>query len=204
MEIEFNGKVVEAYPLHWPSGTPRTSRRCSSNFRGHTFASARDLLQEEVRLLRGKNLIISSNIPLKQNGFPYANFKSPEDPGIAVYFLLDGDPVCIPCDKWDTPSDNMKAIAKTISNMRGIERWGANNVLKRMFSGFKALPHQDQWWDFLGVDPATVTEDELRRIRNKKAHQLHPDKLGNSEFEKTLAQLNAYVAEGIEAVRRRK
>lgn len=151
-------QAVEAYPLHWPPGRPRTKNRERAQFhrkvehrysdgtlanwlkkQNLTIADSRDRLHKEVGLLGGDGLIISSNLRLRQDGLPMSNQREPDDPGIAVYFQLSRQPRCVACDKWDRAADNLAAIAKFIEAMRGQLRWGVGDV-NAMFSGFKALP----------------------------------------------------------------
>jgi hypothetical protein len=65
--------MTTAYPLQWPDGRPRTPahRRTKAAF-STTFAVARDNLVAEVRRLGGRNLVISTNVPLRQDGLPSA------------------------------------------------------------------------------------------------------------------------------------
>lgn len=48
------------------------------------FAKARDDLLSELKKLRATKIVISCNIPTRQDGLPYAKFKKPEDSGVAV------------------------------------------------------------------------------------------------------------------------
>jgi hypothetical protein len=73
---------------------------------------------------------------------PYAKYKTPDDPGVAVYFELNGRSQVFACDKWDRVEDNLQAIRKTIEAIRGIERWGSSEMLNRIYKGFQALPEQ--------------------------------------------------------------
>jgi hypothetical protein len=43
-------------------------------------------LADELRLLGASNVIVSTNIPTKSDGLPYADDRNIGDPGIAVYF----------------------------------------------------------------------------------------------------------------------
>jgi len=105
--------MIEAYPLHWPEHQPRTptSRRQRSRF-DTSFGLARDCLIDEIERMGGTTPIISSDIPLRRDGLPYANHRTPEDSGVAVYFQYYGAPVCFACDKWDLIKDNIQAIRK--------------------------------------------------------------------------------------------
>ena len=41
---------------------------------------------EELRRSYTTDLILSMNVDLRRDGLPYANYKEPIDPGVAVYF----------------------------------------------------------------------------------------------------------------------
>jgi hypothetical protein len=178
--------MVEAFPLNWPVGYPRTDRPQNARF-DTTFAKSRDAILAEVRRFGGRQCIISSNIPTKRDGNPYANFARPTDCGIAVYFTYEGEQVVFACDKWTTPEDNLQAIRKAIEAFRGLERWGVSDLLKRAFTGFKAIPEQtsgESWWNVLGVSK-DAGPDEIKRAYKEKLHSVHPDKGGSREdFEK--------------------
>lgn len=71
--------MTVAYPLQWPEGWPRTpygARETDARFRGPTygltFGRARDQMLAELELLGAKNVVISSNLELRQDGLPYA------------------------------------------------------------------------------------------------------------------------------------
>lgn len=167
--------TITAYPLQWPPGWPRTdaTRREGGRFKV-TLAGAMATLRDELRLLGAKNEIVSSNVSLGD--------QNPKDVGIAVYFDFDGQPACIPCDRWNRVEANVQAIAKTIEAMRGIERWGAKHMLKAAFRGFAALSGPSTGRTFrevlgLGADATKATaEAAYRRLRS----QHHPDKGGGA------------------------
>ncbi len=176
--------IEKGYPLSWPFNWKRTtgSKRQFSLFR-QTFARARDQLLHEISLLGGKHPVISSNLMLKLDGFPYANQRAPEDPAVAVYFELFGKQQCIPCDKWKTVTDNITAIQKTINALRGIERWGAKDLVEAAFRGFQALPAPE---DVLIPNTQYFldcqTQEEGRVKYKQLARKLHPD-VGGTEGE---------------------
>src|SRR5690606_9584801 len=130
--------TMEAYPLQWPDGWPRTDRPARARF-DTSFARARAELLNELRLLGATGVVISSNIELRRDGLPYANAKQPDDRGMAVYFTLRGEQQCIPCDVWDRTEDNLQAIRLTVAALRGLDRWGAKEMVNAAFRGFKAL-----------------------------------------------------------------
>ncbi|MFL5786726.1 MAG: DnaJ domain-containing protein [Flavisolibacter sp.] len=129
------------------------------------------------------SIIISSNVPIKNNGLPYSGWKQPEDPGVAVYFTLDGKPYCLPCDKWDRVEDNVAAIAAHIAAMRGIERWGVGEA-HDVFTGFKALPEntfsEKDIWSTLGLSAKPASINVVHSAYKSKAKEVHPDTVNGS------------------------
>lgn len=76
-----------AFPLQWPDGWPRTpeAKQRRSAFRT-TEAGALRNLQDELTRLNAASPVISSNIPLRRDGQPYASYGRISDPGVAVYW----------------------------------------------------------------------------------------------------------------------
>lgn len=121
-----------AYPLSWPQNWPRNSGfRESGAFDGTFDAVRRQLVLEIERLMLGKeatrwhapegSIVISTNMPLRNDGYPSASARAPSDPGVAVYFERKKKQVCFACDKYDAVWKNLRAIQKTIEALRGIE-----------------------------------------------------------------------------------
>lgn len=123
------------FPLTWPQGWPRSKGAQSSSFKA-TFTSIRDGLFRQINLLGGTHIVLSSNIPLRLDGLPRAGQPQPQDKGVAVYFLRRGKQMVFACDRWDKVEDNMRAIEKTIEAVRGIDRWGASEMMERAFTAF--------------------------------------------------------------------
>lgn len=148
---------------------------------------ARQELEDEISRLGGRYVILSTNIELRRDGKPYAGQKEPIDSGVAAYFERLGKQMVFACDKWDRVRDNMRAIQKTIEAIRGIERWGASDLLERALTAFEALPAPKNHWDILGVRRG-ATADEISTAFRAKAMKAHPD-AGGSTAE--MAELNA-------------
>jgi hypothetical protein len=182
------GTLIEAYPLHWPSGYERTAagRRKHSQFK-NTLGSARDFLKDEVRRIGGKNLIISTNIPTKQNGDLYADYAryKLEDPGVAVYFKYNDKDVALCCDQYERVWENVQALAKAIEALRGLERWGVSDFLDRAFTGFKALPattlQEKDIWEVLGLSGKPESTIIIHQAYKQQAKKVHPDAGGSEE-----------------------
>lgn len=174
---------IEAYPLYWPEGKPRAKFRVNSAFKTG-FGKARQFLLWEVERMGGKNIILSTNVPLnKGDGLPRSNF-TPNDPAVAVYFNRKGKPMAFACDKYSRVTDNMQAIGKTIEALRGIERWGTSEMMEQAFRGFTALPEKSSqsWRADLGfAAEQAVSIDDIQTAFRTLAHQHHPDKGGDPE-----------------------
>lgn len=179
--------MITAYPLSWPQGQPRTPAHRVQKSRFTSAVKTQDYIQKElvneVRLLGGSGLIISTNIELRNDGLPYANRRPVRDAGVAVYFKRKGKDQCFACDSWATVAENMRAICLTISALRGIDRWGCGDALDRAFVGFAALPapgghSKRNWWTVLGVSSdASAIEAEAAYKGLARAH--HPDNGGD-------------------------
>jgi hypothetical protein len=188
--------MVEAYPLQWPAGWKRTREYLRKNgpFKVPPQQARREML-EEIRRLGGKEIIVSTNQPLNKDGSPSLVRRAIYDPGVAVYFKRKGRDVVFACDQYGEVHDNMRAISKTAEALRGIERWGASDMLERAFTGFEALPAPapEQWWQVLGVRQG-ASSDEVTRAYREKARAAHPDTGGS---EAAMARLNAARAQAL-------
>lgn len=187
--------TIDAYPLCWPIGRKRTPNwnRESARFKT-TFAVARDNIIREVGLLTGNRwrdpkVIISTNIPLRNDGLPFANYRKPDDSGVAVYFDYKGQQRCFACDRWKNIEDNMQAICKTIEALRGVARWGTGDMMDAAFTGFTALPSpaaKRHWRDVLGLPTIADLKSAQARYR-QLAFEHHPDRGGSAE---RMAEIN--------------
>src|SRR6516225_5296282 len=117
--------TIEAYPLHWPDGWPRTNpnqRESDRRFGGGklTMGRAVNQLVNELRLLGTTNIIVSSNIPTKSDGLPYADNRRIDDPGIAVYFDFKKKHRVMARDGFTSPAGNIRSLTLAIEAVRDI------------------------------------------------------------------------------------
>lgn len=185
--------MTQAHPLSWPSGYPRTFQPKTAQFKV-SLADSRDHLLDEIRQLGGTAVVISSNAVLLKNGLPAAKQPKLHDVGVAVYFLFNKEQVVLPCDKWDDMAANLRAIGLTVNAMRGMERWGVGDMLKRAFYGFKALPSPadhaqpevvmvtpvPDWKKVLKLR-GVITWDAVQEAYKKRRRETHPDAGGSHE-----------------------
>lgn len=210
----------EPFPLQWPEGWKRTREadRQKSKF-GHkgsgqvSLSNALFLLRAELDRLGAANVVITSDLPTRNDGLPYADGRA-TDPGIAVWFAMVSNQKVeervFACDKWRSPAENMQAIALSVEAMRGLSRWGAGDVVSRAFSGFAALPpgageeapqgpRKRPWREVFSFDHGVYGKlhkaDQLAlvRLRHRDAIKTaHPDAGGSHE---AAAEVNAALAE---------
>lgn len=170
------------FPLQWPAGYARTQKPKRSAFKV-TPGAAQDELLSEVKRLGGKNLIVSTDQVLNNDGSIRMSAKEPSDKGVAIYFDYKGKPVALCCDQYNEMRDNLYALAKSINAIRGIERWGVSDFLERAFTGFTALPEagvKKHWHEVLGVSPFASFEF-VKYAWREKIKYAHPDAGGNAE-----------------------
>lgn len=141
--------MSEAYPLSWPAGWPRTEsgqRSAGARFKT-TFDRARKKMMHELRLLGATSVVVSSMLPVRGDGMPYASAlrQRQPDPGVAVYFMLNGKPMVMARDAYDNMTANIASIAHAIAHMRGLERHGGATMMDKAFSGFVALDSKPHW-----------------------------------------------------------
>jgi hypothetical protein len=204
---------VDAYPLCWPVGWPRTAPENQDRgyqFRQNrtdgygkvlvTFAVARDKLYDGLQRLGATGVVLSTNHPTDRYGVPIESKKKVIDEGAAVYFNLDGKQMVMACDRFDNAAANMRSLGLAIEALRQLERHGGGTMLERAFTGFEALPApgehaKRQWWQVLGVSQ-DATPEEIKTAYRRQAMACHPDHGGN---EALMAEVNAAYSEATRA-----
>lgn len=195
---------ITATPLSWPMGKPRTpaderkhgrfGKRNSSGYglKEVTVADGRDRVTEALDKFtrRGQtyrvppdSIIISTDLALRNDGFPRSGQREPSDPGVAVYFKLDGQAQCIPCDVYHRIADNLAAVADCIEALRTLERHDAS-LMRAAFTGFAQLASPEamgrpHWRQVLNTDSHDI--EQVRKAYRAALRTAHPDKGGSSE-----------------------
>ena len=185
--------MTEAYPLHWPEGWPRSrveQRKWSlPGGRQAGWSGVVDRLIGELRRLGARNIVVSTNQPLRRDGLPYAATRRIEDPGAAVYFALNDRPMAMAQDRYELLVDNIRSLALAIEGMRQMERHGGGHMMARAFTGFQALPAPGagrHWAEVLDVGTG-ASRAEIEQAYRRRAFNLHPDRGGSTE---AMAELN--------------
>lgn len=137
--------IERKYPLAWPANEARTpihQKRSTSQFNTGVNKTL-DQLERELDRFRGKNIVLSIDLPFRGKV---------QDPAAALFFDLPGArAIAICCDIYLNQDDNIRAIYKIVEGMRTIERFGGSNVSQKTFTGFAALPPPPDCWKTLGI-----------------------------------------------------
>lgn len=191
--------MIDAFPLQWPVGYSRTRNRQKSSFK-QTMDGAQRFLRDEIRRMNGRGLIISTNIPIRNDGGMYSVYmgRKIDDPGVAIYFKYKGKDISMCCDKYETVWENTYALGKGIEALRGMERWGVSDFIDRAFTGFTALPEArtDEWYNVLAVSQY-ATEYEIKQAYRIEAKKHHPDSGGDPEM---FRKLNEAYRKGLKLI----
>jgi hypothetical protein len=193
--------MIPRFPLQWPEGWPRsrsrkralfsTKRNSTPNWEQGGFRSAKsvsmaDATERTIAELRRMNVraddvVISTNVVLRRDGFPRSGQGEPQDPGVAVYWRTrNGEMKVMAIDIYDRVADNLAAVAATMDAMRAIERHGGAQILERAFTGFNALPPPKSWREILGLNEA-CSLGKARRAYYSLMQANHPDNGGDHE-----------------------
>ncbi len=197
--------ALTAFPLCWPTGWPRERfrREPKPMFKNNTFAKARDNLGRQLDLLKAREVILSTNVPLRIDGSPRGDFREClPDPGVAVYFQLKDRPMAMATDAFHKVSDNLRRLSLAIEHLRLLERHGGATMIERAFTGFAALPDPNRrktWHESLGIEPGIALTAELIERRFRELVLLHhPDRTGGSET--LMAEINVARDEALRAI----
>lgn len=206
---------IPAYPLAWPTGWKRTPAPDRLSARFHKprreigygtekkYVAMRSLtineglsrvhaVLDKMKLGRHE-VVVSTNLVLRNDGEPRLSQGEPEDPGVAVYWMDSRQRnMAMAIDLYDRVADNLAAIAATLEAIRSIERHGGAAILERAYTGFLALPAPSggtrrSWRDVLDLHEKRATRDDVNRCYRALAALRHPDRGGT---EALMSELN--------------
>ena len=196
--------VIPNWPLHWPAGWPRTQNPGPARFRPSTVYHEAQYVLAELNRLGAANVVISTNLKVKADGMPYSQQRSPEDTGVAVWFLLPDErgnqhDRVLACDRWWRVEHNLRAIALHVNAIRAQERYGVGTTAQA-FGGYTALPPRSESsvraWETLGIPREGATPASVRQAWKEKARSAHPDAGGTREaWDQLQAALEAALLE---------
>lgn len=188
---------IDAYPCRWPEGWERTPEYKRQTSRYQTeFVRARDDIMRQLKLMGAREVVLTTNIPLRRDGLPLAGQSEPRDPAVAVYWVeqawnsqrqtYEHKQRVIACDHWRKVKENLRAIGVAIDALRALKRSGATQVSDRAFLGFDALPNPDTrktWRAVLGFAPGvTPTRAMVEQRFRELSLRHHPDHGGSGDM----------------------
>ena len=172
--------VIFEYPLKWLPQQPRNKVSVLARFKSKSIFVAGQKLINELKLMRAKNIVITSNLILNKKGDAPLSGQRIFDNGVVVYFQLKGKSKAMACDRYSKVEDNLWALCLSVEAIRGLERWGGSELLDGLFSGFLALPMREDMIitapDYFGD---CISQEHIRETYKRLAKELHPDKGGN-------------------------
>lgn len=176
------------YPLSWPDNIPRGSPNKPNRFKS-SLSSALKNVQHSLALFSSdsgrkiESIVISSNCTL--------GVTNPKDPGVAVWFVWDGDQVCFAVDRYSKVEHNLQAIHHIIEARRTELRHGGINIVKATFRGFQALPSPEgirkkTWREVFGVKAdREPTRAGIETRYKQLSKSRHPDSPTGSDEKMT-------------------
>lgn len=190
--------MIKSFPLSWPSGWRQTTaeKRRPAYFKRHrqsiTIAAAVTRVLDQLRRFGFEDteqIIISTNLKPRLDGWPISGQKAPDEIGVAVYWkhVKDLQYKVMAIDGYSTVADNLAAVAATLEALRAVERHGGAIILDRAFSGFTCLPEPNNWRHELGLTDQSATLSAARQAFRRLALVRHPDQGGSEE---AMARLN--------------
>lgn len=150
-----------------------------------------DALEYELRRLKATNIVIEAgyhSAQIRNDGWPRGGV-SPAHPGCVLYFDSPDGALCFPCGTYRRLEHNLHAIALTLENLRGIDRYGAT-LGHEQYRGFAALPapKTQGTLEEAAATLAAMTKipardiiasvDAYRLAYRQLAAELHPDRGG--------------------------
>ncbi len=181
----------------WPGERTPNHRRKNAQFRS-TYAATLDLLEDELRHLGAKEIVIQAPFLLDQirnDGWPKSS-ASPYDVAVVLSFETKSGVLAFPCDRFTSFADNVRAIALSLQALRAVDRYGVTRRAEQ-YSGWKQLPppsdqpfaNKTEAAAFLSAqvygDPGKaariLTDREFREAAYRSAaSRMHPDSPGGS------------------------
>lgn len=179
--------MIASFPLQWPEGFPRSKDREAGRF-NTSLSKAIQNVETSIRLFGKDSNRPTGDVVLSSN---YGGLKPVKisDPGVAAWFLWDGEMRCIAVDRYNSVEANLQAIHLIIEARRTEMRHGTLALVRAAFKGFVAAlpaPGSKPWHDILGVPP-NATAEQIRAAHRKLAQERHPDAGGSHEM---MADLN--------------
>lgn len=149
-------------PKVWPGKQrPSDFRRIVGPFKVTTWTPVERLLTSELAKLGAKDVVLAIDLPnpahWNMQGNPRADARAATPAVIVSFTNRDGVRLTFPCDTYSDWQTNVYAIAKSLENLRAVDRYGVTQG-DAQYVGFRALPPGG------GATVQTLTAEEAAEI----------------------------------------
>lgn len=192
--------TVPPYPLSWPDTLPRTPswKRAKSSFKTSLPGAIKNV-SDSLRLFGSDSERAVTEVVATTNIGAVNLSSDPKDPGVAVWFMWDGELRCVAVDRYLKPEENLQAIHHILEARRTEVRHGGIVIARTAFKGFAALPapHGKKSWREVLSLPERCTRGDIRNAHRLLAQTHHPDKGGDP---KAMQEINAAKDAGMKEI----
>ncbi|MBO3760389.1 J domain-containing protein [Ciceribacter sp. L1K22] len=192
---------ITAFPLSWPPTMPRFAGKREKGLFKTSLNGALVNVKASLRAFGRdsgspiEDIVISSNVTL--------GVTNPDDPGVAIWFIWDGEWRCIPIDRYASVAANLQALHHVLEARRVELRHGTLALVRATFQGFLALPApagKRPWTEVLGVERSPTPSVTIANIEERYralARTNHPDRGGDPD---AMAEINQARDEALKEV----
>lgn len=185
----------------WPGQLLKPGERRSSQFRAK-WSDTLELLDRELWNLNARAVVLQMAVQpgqVRKDETGLLAHVRPEHPGIVLSFTGGKGALSYPCDTFVTWHDNARAIAKTLENLRAVDRYGVSKG-GQQYTGWSQLPpgrpmagpmtreeaaafiaeHADPLGRIPGMQTGLLAGRVVEAAYRSAAKVLHPDSVGGS------------------------
>jgi hypothetical protein len=190
---------IMEYPLCWPEDwkvTPDADRRTGVMLGSLWGQFVR--LEFITRKFNTEKFVISCNVPPHMRRQDKCNRLS--EPGVAVYFGLNGFVFTLACDTHNDVKYNLGELTAILEAIDKTHNHGCKELTSRLLSGFvyrepetrswhtappSVNPENMHWYELIGVHPESHP-DVIEAAFKAKVKEVRPDLPGNEVYGRAL------------------
>lgn len=186
----------------WPGTLLKPGERRSSLFRSK-WTDTTQLMDRELWYLSARAVVLQMAVQqsqIRKDETGLLAHVQPEHPGVVLSFNTSRGALSYPCDTFLSWRDNVRAIAKTLENLRAVDRYGVSKHGEQ-YTGWSQLPpgrpmpkpmtreeaaaFVTRWADphgrIPGMERTLVAGQMIEASYRSAAKNVHPDAGGSTE-----------------------